>query len=584
MILKKRELPDRRDRRLTSLRDGNICLKIGVTAHRDLSQADEESITRQTREFFASLQHMFPDLPLVVVNPLATGGDTLVAQVAINMGLSLEVPLPMPLTEYQEDFVDPHSLEVFQALLRQSLVFELPLAQGNSLESIREQGDARNLQYAQLGTYVASHSHIVLALWDGKDVYKPGGTGSVVNFQLHDEMSGITGEHGVDHLLADKESDLIYHIHCPRAEEETRDRGRWLSNESVFECVEMPERYRAPFLHLQDFRLDGLKYQSAIKSSGISLIEHRDMRSDPNLKEIDNAHQTADWLAIRYRGFVERELFFTHVLAVLMGASFIIYSEYVEFSILLPAFLFFFFVALFLNKMAGHFQWHRKYLDNRALAEGLRVQFYWTLAGIEDYNGAAFTYDNMMQKQDMELVWIRHVMRSVGGSGRVNPDRASNGLELAIDNWIGDAEAETGQLGYYDSASLLREKKLKRNEFYGTFTLWVGIFIALLLLAIGSILDDTATNILFILMGLLPLTAGIRQAYAYKKADKELTKQYQFMHKTFSNAQRQSLAAKSDPVMQEKVLRALGEACLEEHSEWILIHRERPLEHSGLHA
>jgi hypothetical protein len=100
---------------------------------------------------------MFPDLPLVVVNPLATGGDTLVAQVAINMGLSLEVPLPMPLTDYQEDFVDPHSLEVFQALLQQSLVFELPLAQGNSLESIREQGDARNLQYAQLGTYVASH-------------------------------------------------------------------------------------------------------------------------------------------------------------------------------------------------------------------------------------------------------------------------------------------------------------------------------------------------------------------------------------------------------------------------------------------
>ncbi|MEP4146243.1 MAG: hypothetical protein ABJL54_03420 [Halioglobus sp.] len=569
---------------MTSHRDDSICLKIGVTAHRDLSHADSESIAKQTREFFIALQNMFPDLPLVIVNPLATGGDTLVARVAADMGLALEVPLPMPIAEYEKDFEDPYSLQEFQALLQQATVFELPLVSGNSLESIREDRDARNLQYAQLGTYVAGHSHILLALWDGKNGHKPGGTASVVNFQLHDEMSGITGERGLDHLLADKESDLIYHIHCPRSEQATRTCGRWLSNETVFENVKMPEKYQLAFLHLQDFRLDGLKYREAIGASGISLLEHEDMSTDPNLSEIDSAYQTADWLAIRYRGFVERELLFTHVLAVLMGASFIIYSEYVEFSLLLPAFLVFFFAALSLNKMAGYFQWHRKYLDNRALAEGLRVQFYWTLAGIEDSDGAAFTYDNMMQKQDVELVWIRHVMRSVGSSGRVNADRVGNGLDLAVNHWIGDAQAGTGQLGYYDAASLRRQKKLQRNEFYGTLTLWAGISIALLLLVIGSRLDDTATNILFILMGLLPLTAGIRQAYAYKKADKELTKQYQFMHKTFSNAQRQSIAARSDPVMRERVLRALGEACLEEHSEWILIHRERPLEHSGLHA
>lgn len=573
-----------RDGSLTSRVDDSICLKIGVTAHRDLSFADQKSIAEQTRSFFAGLQKMFPDLPLVIINPLATGGDTLVAQVAADMGLAMEAPLPMPLVEYEKDFVDPQSLQEFRSLLQQSTVFELPLVSGNSIEAISEDRDARNLQYAQLGTYVAGHSHLLLALWDGKVGHKPGGTGSVVNFQLHDEMSGITGERGLDHLLADKESDLIYHIHCPRSEQATRACGCWLSNDSAIESVEMPENYQAPFHHLQDFRLDGLKYREVIRASRVSLLEHEDMNSDPKLKEIDSAYQTADWLAIRYRGFVERELLFTHVLAVMMGASFIIYSEYVELSWLLPAFLVFFFAALSLNKMAGHFQWHRKYLDNRALAEGLRVQFYWTLAGIEDSDGAAFTYDNMMQKQDVELVWIRHVMRSVGNSGRVNADRVSGGLNLAANHWIGDAKKGTGQLGYYDLASLRRQKKLKRNEFYGTLTLWVGISIALLLLVVGSALDDTATNILFIFMGLLPLTAGIRQAYAYKKADKELTKQYQFMHKTFSNAKAQSLAAQFDPVMQEKVLRALGEACLEEHSEWILIHRERPLEHSGLHA
>ncbi len=296
---------------MKSHRDDSICLKIGVTAHRDLSHADEKSIANQTRDFFASLQKMFPDLPLVIVNPLATGGDTLVARVATDMGLGLEVPLPMPVAEYEKDFVDPLSLQEFQTLLSQSTVFELPLAAGNSLESIRENSDARNLQYAQLGAYVAGHSHILLALWDGEDGHKPGGTASVVNFQLHDEMSGITGERGLDHLLADKESDLIYHIHCPRSEQATRACGRWLSNETVFESLDMPEKYQAPFLHLQDFRLDGLHYREAIGASGVSLLEHEDMSCDPNLTEIDGAYQTADWLAIRYRGFVERELLFT---------------------------------------------------------------------------------------------------------------------------------------------------------------------------------------------------------------------------------------------------------------------------------
>ena len=111
--------------------------------------------------------------------------------------------------------------------------------------------------------------------------------------------------------------------------------------------------------------------------------------------------------------------------------------------------------------------------------------------------------------------------------------------------------------------------------------LWCGISIAIILLFVGQYLNDLPMNILLILMGVLPLMAGVREAYAYKRADKELTKQYEFMRKTFSRA-RQKLESAVDTKTRKLVLRALGEACLEEHSEWILIHRERPLEHSGL--
>ena len=82
-------------------------------------------------------------------------------------------------------------------------------------------------------------------------------------------------------------------------------------------------------------------------------------------------------------------------------------------------------------------------------------------------------------------------------------------------------------------------------------------------------------------MGIFPLIAGIRDAYSHKKAEKELIKQYRFMGGILSNARR-LLDSTNNPQFRRSVLRALGNAALEEDAEWILMHRERPLEHSGL--
>jgi hypothetical protein len=58
--------------------------------------------------------------------------------------------------------------------------------------------------------------------------------------------------------------------------------------------------------------------------------------------------------------------------------------------------------------------WHRKYLDYRALAEGLRIQSYWRRAGISLTRDHAFAHDDFLQKQNVELGWIRNVMRASG--------------------------------------------------------------------------------------------------------------------------------------------------------------------------
>ena len=53
------------------------------------------------------------------------------------------------------------------------------------------------------------------------------------------------------------------------------------------------------------------------------------------------------------------------------------------------------------------------------------------------------------------------------------------------------------------------------------------------------------------------------------------------MERVFSNARR--LLDTADSTQRKRsILRALGHAALEEHAEWILMHRERPLETSSL--
>lgn len=80
-------------------------------------------------------------------------------------------------------------------------------------------------------------------------------------------------------------------------------------------------------------------------------------------------------------------------------------------------------------------------------------------------------------------------------------------------------------------------------------------------------------------MGMLALIAAARESYAYRNGDKELIKQYRYMLGIFANA-RMKLDATHDGERKREILRELGEAALAEHSEWALMHRERPLENA----
>lgn len=563
-----------------------IPLVVAVTGHRDLVEAEVPQIRQRVQDLLKSLAAQYPDRRLRVMSPLAEGADQLVAEVALDLGIELTVPLPMPRHLYLQDFKTPDARAQFESLCdRATEVFELPLARGNTVEKISTPGPARNREYAQVGVFQCAHCHILLAIWDGKVTADLGGTGQVVKFHHDDVMPGYTTRTmATQQMLVDDESDLVYHIVCSRDRPDGAP-GEGLTPLDAFwftkdrenpRSQEIPAQHQLIFERSGEFSRDAVQHAEEIQANKYPLYsdEQRE-RLPPGVDDINDLFCIADWLAICYQKKVLLTLRMTHLLAFLMGLMFILYNDLDAWPYFMLAFLMFFALSAGIQQAAGRRGWHRKYLDYRTLAEGLRVQFYWAVAGIGSENESKFAHDNFLQTQDPELGWIRNVMRVAGTEYDVSRNADSAGLEFVIREWIG--EQDSGQLGYFAKKSSERIRRNRFTERLGHLSLLTSVVMVTVFLVAGSRLPDTWSGPLMVLMGTMLLLFAIRQGYAYATAEKDLIKQYEFMSRLFENARRR-LDSTDDEEEQRMILRALGGSALDEHAEWILMHRDRTID------
>ena len=550
-------------------------LVVGVTGHRDLRDDELPALRGQVRDFFLGLRRDYPNLPLTLLSPLAAGADQLVTEVARELQVRVVAVLPVPATMYYADFEEPGAKALFDQQLAGADVMELPLRPATDEQAIARAGHARDLQYAQAGIFASSHCHILLALWDGEPSGLLGGTAQVVSFHLQGSMpEAIDRRQSAATMLGLDEESLGHHSPGGRrGGAPASGPPRWLTSGSELQRhAAMPPAFDLVFRRHAEFIADRARYRDDIDAA---------VASEGSACPIQRQFVAADWLATTYRRRVSRVLLATYLVTGMMGFAFIAYSDLIAQDLMLYVFLALFAVGVAINAVAQRREWHRKYIDYRALAEGLRVQSFWRRAGIVDSSRPSFAHDNFLQKQDVELGWIRNVMRGASVDGMLVPlQTGRDGLAQVQHEWIGTPGA-AGQLDYYVQTAARRAVQHRRTELLASICLWTGIGLSLLLALFARLLDGQLQNVMVAAMGLLSLTAAVHEAYAYKKADKELIKQYRFMARIFSAAQRRLAQCRSDEERRQ-VLRTLGEAALAEHAEWTLMHRERPLEHSRL--
>lgn len=557
-------------------------LVIGVTSHRDLPPADTPAIRRCVRTFMEELREVFPSLPLVVLSALAEGGDQLVAEEGLRLGARLVAPLPLPTALYVEDFADPVARGAFEVLCSKADLIMLPTRQGHTPEDISIPGYARDHQYAQAGVYIASHCHILLAIWDGCASDRLGGTAQIVRYHLAGTLPGPPGqEHDPRHILGAGDERLLFHIRCSRADAPPEQRlpitAQWCHASAGAPEACMPAAFRLMFEHMAEFNNDCVAHGGAIGAGPAPAGPCLDAACSMG---IECTFREADWLAVHFQHRVLMAMRTIYTLAALMGIAFTCYAHFAAQNELIYVFLLLFALGTAVTAIAKRRGWHRKYLDYRALAEGLRIQSYWRRAGISLTRDHAFAHDDFLQRQNVELGWIRNVMRAAVLPPSHAPTPSALALAGVIDEWVG-RPGRSGQLHYYERKSVECAGLHRVTETIGAVSLWGGVSISVLLAIFALRLNDPAKASLVALMGILSIIAAVREAYAYRKADKVLLKQYRFMERIFGMA-RAALDRTGDPAEQRAILRALGHAALTEHAEWTLMQRERQVEHGPM--
>lgn len=221
-------------------------------------------------------------------------------------------------------------------------------------------------------------------------------------------------------------------------------------------------------------------------------------------------------------------------------------------------------------------RWQTKHEDYRALAEGLRVQLFWHLAGLPD--AAA---DHYVPKHGGELAWVRYALHTRHPGGQLRNQPASGALpsearlDLVLPHWVDD---QRNWFRAKAAANLHRSHRIElsaRVLFFGAWLLAAALLIGPQVLPAHqqSWLEEHTHSLLFA-VGAMVVTAACLLGYKERRAFAEQANSYEVMRDLFQYA-RDRYDRKDPPAM---VLHELGRDALTENGDWLLMHRERPLE------
>ncbi len=516
-------------------------MRIGVTGHRDPDPADIPALRRDITDLLRWLQTRLPGVELVLVSGMANGADRIAMDAAFDAGLHVHALLPMPLAMYLDDF-DAGSRADLQQRISDPRVTctELDLPQDLDPAAACTPGAERDRLYLALSERLRRCTGLLLALWDGADTGRPGGTGDTVLRYLGLVIGdGPRTAHGnaldIAPVAGARADRPVYRFPMARA---GGDRVRLgsagflgISDDDTLVPVgsRLPPAIDREFDELVNYaRNAGTPIDPANHPWGLMNDEVAALRpaAAPALRALDAEYRRADLLAVHHQRRSERLFKLFSMMAAGMGLLFLVYAKLAPAQSLLVAYLALYVAGIALVWVASREQWLTRHLMCRAIAETLRTRFFLTVAGIPAQGMEQHLMRLLGTGRIEGFSWIGYVIRGATPITAGPSPAPAQCLEYVRMRWIED------QHQYFERKSRMMHRDDSRLGHLKRFILGATMLATAALLVFKQPLGHTMMaglslkTYLVFLLGLIPLWLGIWEIYQVKTATKELGWQY----------------------------------------------------------
>ena len=566
---------------------GLIPIVLGVTGHRDLHPDCVEKVRLAVRGFLSRTRAQFPNSPLWLLSGLAEGADSLVAQEFLEKAdlgeRELVAVLPFPKVEFEKDFKEPGALKGFRTLLGCAAHTVVVSPQ------IPIDGAARAVAYERVGAYLVQHSNVFLALWNLRPSEKRGGTFQVVQFR----RTGLPRSLDPGRSVLEPPETASTHVVGTRRKSDddetsnSADQCGWYGPGARDGRPMLTAEQGDPLSEIRLARIDAynrrarqviLGHEGELAKAERRLLRGVELESLPDgvlpLRAM-RAFAVATTLARQLRDRINRSYKVLLGIYLLAMLALQIYGGPWMWVGMMMAYLGLFAVIEFLARWNSRQE--TDFFDARGLAEGLRVLFYWRLAGL-----GTSVADNHLAGQKDEVGWIRQALRSVE-SRCESQEACEGGSALAAKHWVEEQTRYFNGGGRQVGAAAERERKARLARVLMLVVRWMGIAAAATTIVLTFAADscgDGPLQWLLVVSGMALLGASVLDNYSTSMAWSEEAKRYTTMGIFFERAGRTLAELEKDRRPEDEVRSVLLEVGLEalnESSNWVLMHRERPL-------
>ena len=508
----------------------SIPIIFGITGHRDLRSEDIVPLVEKITKLLVSYQSAYPNTGLIILSALAEGADMLVAGVAKKLGVVLHIMLPYEEKAYLESFEEDESKKEFEILKDYASKCETLLC---------DHADETGSCYQRLGKYIADNSNILLALWDGVNTGKQGGTSAVVHYMRTGfEANRFDGHDG----------NALFIIMTPRK-----------SNPDVQTDFEVKMECLSTYVKGAEFEKMLMQIDTLNKEINWKVKELKDA---PVLKTFMRYFDAvADANQRKYKVLLKIILGLTVFAIASLEIMHVLHLDHFTagygFGLLAAFGVYWYFMKK--GKVQDDFVY------SRGFAESLRIQDAWNRAGIQ--KSVAKYY---LTNQHHKFTWIRVVLKNLYYLDNKLSDLNS------VEPWI------DGQIDYFNEAVAVRDSKLIQLEllekfFYKTGLLALVIMFLVYILESSHIIGHGALwlnwHYLVLVSSLLLLIAAfLGEKYMKIEGYEEEIYRFNAMLSNFKDAKNSLKDTEQGSEEHKKIVFDLGMKALDENSKWVVLH------------